>query len=378
MLQVLRYFVKRGWNVDLVAESPHWDNSFDPQAAERPIKVHKLNMPQTPGGMDRLWRRIFRSADRDFAIGAQRAFSHMVGQITPDLILINYCTGMNLIAEDVRVPVIVDTHDFLSMSGFLSSRARSLIDEKASTFEPLADARKAFVQGEDYRNEVEQIRKANLVLGISKADSATFAKLTGSPVLTFNYYEPSSTSLAVSAASLRAVGLMPIGTGDNPHNVLGTMLLDKAFQRAGVTSTTPLVIGSGRVSKELKLGEWFEPAGEIVDYQSYVGQFAYGICPAFWGTGAQIKQYEFAARGMPVVGYRDTLDLDLWMDDYNAIFVSTPEELRSAIVGLSNDWERLAKLRRGAARLPRTLMERNTLQERELDAYVDQLIGACV
>lgn len=376
MLQILNYFVGRRFQVHLLSGSADWDNRFDPQAVNLPISVHELKLTGSTVRLDTLWRRIRKIADRDLSVSTQWSLSRKLRQISPALVVVNYSSGMRALPKKLDVPVIVDAHDILTMSKFLSDRARAMLNEVEPKFEPLGDALSAFSWEGQCKAEADLLSRAKLVLGISTAETNMFAKLTATAVITVSFCVPEKNIAPTGEAPFRhAMGVMPLGTGDNPHNCLGAIMLDNAFNNSSPAQISPLAVGTGRASLQLPLGPWFQPRGEIDDYQSFIGQYAYGICPAFWGTGAQVKQYEFAAQGMPVIGYRDTLDLDIWVHNYNSILVSTPEELKSAIVELANNSERLKSLRRGASRMQKTLLKRNTMQNCELDARVEALIG---
>src|SRR5262249_32679060 len=96
----------------------------------------------------------------------------------------------------------------------------------------------------------------------------------------------------------------------------------------------------------------------------------FGVMVPFTGTGAQIKQYEFAHAGLPVVGYRTRVDLELFTDGVDAVVVDHPGEMCRAIVRLADDPRYLAQLTAAARELPLRMRELQAREESALHALL--------
>jgi glycosyltransferase involved in cell wall biosynthesis len=131
-------------------------------------------------------------------------------------------------------------------------------------------------------------------------------------------------------------------------------------------STNTLVAAVGHAAGEIRLGSWCEPLGYASDYFGIIREHEFGVCPAFWGTGAQIKQYEFAELGMPIVAYRWMVDPDLWVDGENCFLVDDPYAFAERLCSIGSS-RQMAQMRERAKLLNGCVAERLERQYAELD-----------
>src|SRR5262249_33329654 len=110
--------------------------------------------------------------------------------------------------------------------------------------------------------------------------------------------------------------------------------------------------------------------GIVRDYARELSTHQFGVMVPFTGTGAQIKQYEFAHAGLPVVGYRARVDRDLFTNGVDAVVVDHPSEMCRAIVRLVDEPDCRAQLTAAARELPRRLREVQAREEAALQALL--------
>jgi hypothetical protein len=270
---------------------------------------------------------------------------------------------MFLLPEHPHATVIVDTHDFLSFSRHLSVRARALLAEETYKFSPLEFIVEEFMRdsGDEISQEAAALSKSDLILAISKEDGRVFQSQAMRAVQVLNYRAEAPEKIPPVRCEL---GIMPIGTGDNPHNVLGAHCIDRAMRCSNSGRT--IVAAVGRASREMRLGSWCQLAGHVDHYLDAVRSHGFGVCPAFWGTGAQIKQYEFAELGMPIVAYRWMVDSDLWVDGENCFLVDDPLAFAERLCSIGSS-KQMVEMRERAKLLKARAAERLERQYAELD-----------
>jgi hypothetical protein len=286
----------------------------------------------------------------------------------------NYANSMYLVPWRTRATVIVDTHDFLSLSRHFSRLARALLAEERYEFSSPGSIVAAFLR--DTADEVSQefaaLGRSDLTLAISEQEGQIFRDRGGCPVQVLNYC-PEELG-APGPPQLSQLGVMPIGTGDNPHNVLGTYCLDRAMRQ--LRPANVVVAAVGRAAQELRLGSWCHPIGYLADYTNGIRSYSFGVCPAFWGTGAQIKQYEFAELGMPIVAYRWMVDSELWIDGENCLLADDPHEFAERLCSAASCSRLTADLRERATLAKQRMAERQARQQAELDRRLGLRVAA--
>jgi len=371
--QLIRYFLSRSCEVHLLCHSCTWGNPFDRGAVDLNITAQLIRFPTWGHRADTAWKRIFGL--RELSIVSKVAFNRVLRDLAPDIILMNYAHSMSLLPRRAAATVVVDTHDFLTVSRHLSIKARALLDEQKYEFVPLKSVVDEFLcnSASEVAEEVEALNKADLILAISKHEGRIFQDQTKRQVQTFNY---GAEGMSVAPAPHDRLGIMPIGTGDNPHNILGAYCIDRAMRCLNPAQT--VVAAVGRAAHEMPLGSWCEPMGHVDDYFDAVRRYGFGVCPAFWGTGAQIKQYEFAELAMPIVAYRWMVDLELWVDGENCLLTDDPRTFAEQLCSMASSPKLLASLREGAKLLKQRVAERLTRQERELDCRLGLRAAACL
>ena len=176
----------------------------------------------------------------------------------------NYPNSMSLLPSRSGPTVIVDTHEIFSVGRHLSSRARALLADGKYEFSRPETELEHFMcdRTEEISQEIAALNKADLILAISKKDGQFFQDHSTRKVFVLNY---SAGAPEISApARCNSLGVMPIGTGENPHNILGAYCLDRAMRRSNVRGS--VVAAFGGASREIRLGSWCKPAGYVADY----------------------------------------------------------------------------------------------------------------
>ena len=371
--QLIRYFLSRSCEVHLLCHSCTWGNPFDPDAVDLNITADLIRFPAWGHKVDTAWKRILGL--REHSIVSKVAFNRVLRHLAPDIILMNYAHSMSLLPRRAPATVVVDTHDFLTVNRHLSIKARALLDEQKYEFVPLKSVVDEFLcdPESEVSEEAESLNKADLILAISEYEGRIFQAQTKRQVQIFNYR---AEGMAVAPGPHDGLGIMPIGTGDNPHNILGAYCIDRAMRSLSPTQT--VVTGVGRAAREMRLGSWCEQTGHVANYFDVIRRFGFGVCPAFWGTGAQIKQYEFAELGMPIVAYRWMVDSELWVDGENCLLADDPGAFAERICSMASSPKLLEGLREGAKLLKPRVAERLARQEGDLDCRLGLRAAACL
>jgi hypothetical protein len=302
----------------------------------------------------------------EYSIVSKIAYNRTLKDLAPDIVLMNHSKSMSLVPAHARATVIADTH-LLSVERHLSIRAQALLAEEKYEFSCLEFEIKDFMGNstDEVSEEAAALNKADLILAISKEEEQIFQDQAECPVQLLNYRAEAPEAIPQTCRS--QVGIMPIGTGDNPHNILGAYCIDRAMRCSNAGRT--LVATVGRASYGLRLGSWCEPVGHVANYFEAVGSYGFGVCPAFWGAGAQVKQYEFAELGMPIVAYRWMVDSELWVDGEDCLLVDNPGDFAERLCSIASS-KLMSELSEGAKLLKLRAAERLVRQYAELDRRI--------
>jgi len=342
-----------------------WGNPFNRSAVDLDIKAHLIRFPSWGHRIDTAWKWLFRPEAYlgEHSIVSKVAYHRVLRHLAPDIVLMNYANSMFLLPRRARATVIVDMHDFLSLSRHLSVRARALLAEERYEFSPPAFIVEDFMRdsADEVSREAAALGRSDLILAISKDEARIFQDRAQRPVYVLNYH--AAAPATISPARRSQLGIMPVGTGENPYNILGAHCIDRVMDYSGRT----VIAAVGRVAREMRLGSWCEPVGHVANYFDVIRSYGFGVCPAFWGTGAQIKQYEFAELGMPIVAYRWMVDAELWIDGENCLLADDPRAFAERLCSMALSSKRLVDLREGAKLLKQRVAARLARQQAELD-----------
>jgi glycosyltransferase involved in cell wall biosynthesis len=182
------------------------------------------------------------------------------------------------------------------------------------------------------------------------------------------YYPPAARASPAFRIRDGARGLCPMGP--NLFNHMGLRVLAREFDRLGSDRVSITLTGALRARSGTPARHWCELRGLVRDYALELATHQFGVMVAFAGTGAQIKQYEFAHAGVPVVGYRARVDLELFTNGVDAVVVDHPRDLCRAIVRLADEPDYLAPLTAAARELPQRLREREAREQSALHAVL--------
>lgn len=371
ILQMIRYFMSRGFDIHLATPPASWSNPVRSELMWDGLALHILRIQIYSSTLDSWLSKILRKPE-GYRFDLKLAFDSLVRRLEPDIILINYASNAYLTKGLPKSRVWIDTHDYFTFSRYLSDLARNRLSsffiEPTNSLPPIHELLEDCTRqcARLSRAEFDMLESAGVVIAISEEERSLFAKNIGTTVIAFNF-DPGIERQADHTPD-RAAGLMPLSTGDNPHSVLGAMLLDRSL--ISRTIAHHAVTATGGVSTTLTLGAWCRAIGSVTYYHDEVKKHAFGLCVACWGTGAQIKQYEFASYGRPIVGYRDVIDQHLWKDGVTALIVSSPDDFAEAVIELAQHQELREQLRQNARELSSVMGERKRRQEHELDCLV--------
>jgi hypothetical protein len=372
-LQTIRLLLSAGYGVHAVFQARQWDDRYDASLMDLQIESRAIELTWLERRIDGLWQRWTGRVDVWDSPSKRQQFAKIAKRVAPALIWVNYADGMRVVGRDAPAPVVVDTHDFISLSHYLGQSARARIAAGAADFRPLGDMEREFWKATDSQAEIalefQHLARADLITAISEREGELLQSRLKKPVATHHYFrelaaERSTASDIADARGGPPCGVAPLGAEGNPLNHLGMACLDRAMRAA--SAPDGLVVATGQLAAALVTGGWCRAVGNVADYDRFIEGFDYGVCVPFWGTGAQIKQYEFAMLGMPVVAYRDVVDPELWQHELNALLVDAPDEMARAIIRLSTDRGLVEHLRQGARSLPDRVRSRAHRQEREL------------
>ena len=373
IIQTLGWMAKRYGPVHLVVGRQSNDNGR--RAAPPPDLVRRVTFLQfEPGPDERLIAQLgLRSVVDRTTRSAREAFGRLVARERPRVVLINYAYWGRLLPPHRDCFAVIDTHDIVSHTEYLLSHARALAQGDDDSFarhvrHPLPlDHR---VPG--CERELRTLDVFDLVLAISRADADFLSGRLRRPRVATMGYQPPADSIRPSGLAAGPMrGLCPLGP--NRFNEIGLRALDREFNEVGgdriyVTLTGALAPGPAPAAPIA--GRWCDVRGVVADYTRELARHAFGVMVPFMGTGAQVKQYEFARAGMPVVGYGARIDPELFTSGVDAVVVDRPAAMRRAIIRLVEDSEYLAQLRGAARELPRRLRDCRAREEATLSTLL--------
>jgi glycosyltransferase involved in cell wall biosynthesis len=302
---------------------------------------------------------------------ARQSFARLLKNEKPKVVFFNYVYWGRLLPRERDFVAIIDTHDVVSHTEHLLARmdvlAREHADDPFSAYQSELPRLDRTVRG--CESELRTLEAFDLVIAISPNDEKFFAGALRHPkVVKVGYHSPPIDALPSPRLAARARGLCPMGP--NRFNRVGLRVLEREFGQLTKDQVYVTLTGWLGTGSAASANGWCEVRGLVRDYASELATHQFGVMVAFAGTGAQIKQYEFASAGLPVVGYRARVDLDLFTDGVDAAVVEHPIEMCRAIVRLVDDPDYLAQLTAAARRLPPRLRDLQTREEAALQALL--------
>ena len=370
ILQTLRWMANHYGPVHLVVGRQANDNG---RSGTPPRElVRRLTMLDlVPSGPERLAQRFGMQSVVDRTTrNARSAFRRILKQDKPKAVFFNYVYWGRLLPGERDFLAIIDTHDVVCHTEHLLRRLETVAQHEGDPFahferEPPRLDRQ--VQG--CEQEVRMLDAFDLVLAISRADEAFFSGSLRRPrVVKLGYHVPSVHAFPPVRVFDRPRGLCPIGP--NLFNAMGLRSLVSEFDKLDGDSVYVTVTGARYPGAPQTAKPWCEFRGLVREYARELATHQFGVMVPFTGTGAQIKQYEFAQAGLPIVGYRSRVDPDLFTNGVDAVIVDRPEEMCRAIVRLADDAGYLGRLTTTARELPRRLDELRVREESALNALL--------
>lgn len=371
ILQTLRWMADRYGPVHLVVGRQSNDNGRrGTPPRELVSRVTFLDLEPSPG--ERLIRRLGLQSIVDRTTrSARQSFGTLLRKEKPKVVFFNYVYWGRLLPRAPDFFAVIDTHDVVSHTEHLLGRMELLAQQADS--DPFAQYERdpprldRAVRG--CEQELRTLEGFDLVLAISPADEAFLAGALRHPkVMKVGYYLPPSYALPAPGTVAHARGLCPMGP--NLFNQVGLRALDREFDRLRRDRVYVTLTGALEARSTPRATHWCERRGLVRDYALELATHQFGVMVPFTGTGAQIKQYEFAHAGVPVVGYGARVDLELFTNGVDAVVVDHPSEMCRAIIRLADDHDYLAQLTAGAGELPLRLRSRQAREESALHALL--------
>lgn len=373
ILQTLKLIVDRYGPVHLVVGRQSNDNGrrgTPPRELVERLTILDLE----PSRCDRLLRRLGFQTVVDRTTAHSRAtFRRLLAKERPSVVVMNYVYWGRLLPRRRNFFAILDTHDVVCHTEHLLRRLEKLVEQPGvnpfAEFEREPPRLDRTVEG--CKQEIRTLDNFDLVLAISRADQAFLAgALRHAQVTKLGYHVPPAEALPAPGTFDRTRGLCPVGKGPNLFNETGLRVLDREFDRLAADRVCVTLTGAIEPRSTPRPDRWCEVRGLVHNYARELASHQFGVMVAFTGTGAQIKQYEFAQAGLPVVGYRTRVDPDLFTDGVDAVLVDHPAEMCRAIIRLANEPTYLAALATGARELPARLREIQAREEVALQAIL--------
>ncbi len=302
---------------------------------------------------------------------ARASFGQLLGKEKPKVVFFNYAYWGRLLPRERDFFAVIDTHDIVSHTEHLKRRIAMLARERDG--DPFAqywrDPPRLDRTVRGCKEEFRTLEAFDLVVAISRADEAFLAGALRHPkVVKVGYHLPPAYALPAPRTFGRARGLCPMGP--NPFNEMGLRALDREFDRLGRDRVYVTLTGALEPCSTPRARHWCELRGLVRDYVLELATHQFGVMVPFTGTGVQIKQYEFAHAGVPVVGYGARVDLELFTNGVDAVVVDLPSEMCRAIVRLVDEPDYLAQLTAAARELPPRLHELQAREESALQALL--------
>jgi hypothetical protein len=285
------------------------------------------------------------------------------------VVFCNYVYWGRLLPRQRDFFAVIDTHDVVSHTEHLLARMAALMEdgdpfERFERDPPVLD-RTVPACGRELRT----LERFDLAVAISSADEAFLAGALRHPrVVKVGYNPPPTGPPPAPRDAGHPRGLCPIGP--NLFNYAGLRALDREFGRLRRDRVYVTVTGSLEPGWAPHGKPWCEVRGLVRDYAHELATHHFGVMVPFTGTGAQIKQYEFAHAGVPVVGYRSRIDLELFTEGVDAAVVDDPGEMARAVVRLADEPGYLDHLAAGARELPSRLRQLRAREESALHAVL--------
>jgi Glycosyl transferase family 2 len=371
IIQTLRWMADRYGPVHLVVGRQSNDNGIKgtpPRELVRRVTFLDLE----PSRPERLVKRLGLQSVVDRTTRSAREFcAQLLGKERPKVVFFNYVYWGRLLPRERDFFAIIDTHDVVSHTEHLLRRMAVLAREPDG--DPFAQYQRDLprldrhVQG--CEDEFRTLDAFDLVLAISRADEAFLAGGLRHPrVVKLGYHQTPADALPALRTFQHARGLCPLGP--NLFNEMGLRAMDREFARLRRDRVYVTVTGALPARSMPRAKHWCEVRGLVGDYALELAAHQFGVMAPFTGTGVQIKQYGFAYAGVPVVGYRARVDLELFTNGVDAVVVDHPGEMCRAIVRLADEPSYLAQLTGAARELPRRLREIRAREESALQALL--------
>jgi glycosyltransferase involved in cell wall biosynthesis len=272
--------------------------------------------------------------------GMRRWFTRLIGEISPDVVMINYAYWDGLLNHRKFKAVIrvSETIDLLTLSLQMWRELEKHLPPPPIKADDVGEEilQEDFFEKLNLKAQPEEFRiydkydytiaisphDAELMLCNTRRTKVLYIPMTQEPCYLSNNYS----------------GRALLTTGPNPFNLQGYFYFVKKvlpLVRASVPSFCLQV--TGHCSERVLPVEGVELSSFVPDLKPVYEAARFLVCPIFGGTGQQVKIIESMAHGVPVIALRAAAEKSPLRHEVNGLVASNAEEFAGHVIRLWND-----------------------------------------
>lgn len=279
--EFLTYFRDRGFSVDLLTLDG-FNTRWHPEELaklEGLARVHVCRWRYSPLDIARNGWRVVRHRLPALALGSvRRRMRVLMKENAYDAVVINYVFWADLVRIGASRLKVIDLHDFITLSEFQRSGA------------------KTFRLGGMFEDEVRAIQRFDYALSVSREETVALA-----PFCPDTRFVDAPVSLAQASTEPCDPDheLLFVGSADNPFNLPALeWLLDRVLPL--LPSSVRLAV-AGDICSRVRERPQLHLLGRVDDLAEAYRKTRVVVAPVFGGTGMKVKVIEGLANGRPVV-----------------------------------------------------------------------------
>jgi len=284
--KLLHYFKSRNITVDYIGvKSPDFqNNSLDNLNSLKLINSGDLLRKKRNRGIHYLFtesipNKIFPKKKNLFSrlrYGSNFHFNNFIKNKNYDYIIISYAYWMPLVIDNPNLgnaKIIVDTHDFLTAQ-FKNE--------------------KGFDIGQGFKNEINILKKADIIWAISDEENYLFSQFISKPIYTIRHGLEDKSELQKT----HKYDLIYVASNNNHNLKSAKWFFEKVYP---LLSKEIKICVVGRVNEVIKKQPNITQIKYIENLDDVYRLSKICICPMLSGTGVKIKVIEALSHGLPVI-----------------------------------------------------------------------------
>jgi glycosyltransferase involved in cell wall biosynthesis len=273
-------------------------------------------------------------------IGMRLWFSGLIKEISPDIILMNYCFWNSLLSHQKLKSTIkiIDTHDLFMVNSQMREMLYPYLPVSPIQHEQINDI---ILQ----ENFFEQ-----LSLHAAPEELQIFDQYDHTIAIAKNEFEIIQKNTSNTKVSLLPMTQDPcylenqyinppvFTTGPNIFNIQGYLYFTKRVLPKVLSKIPSFELQvTGACCKEVAPTEGIILSGFIPDLKSVYRQAKFLVCPVFGGTGQQVKIVEAMAHGLPAVALKSAAKMSPIEHGVNGFIAQDAEEFAHYVIQLWQD-----------------------------------------